>query len=75
MKTLQERRKERLRHFTQNSLMKGRGRSISYIDCKRLTPLFREVNDLTTTRRCTGGKFRPGTISKRLENLTSVPSI
>jgi hypothetical protein len=70
MKTLQVQIKERLRHFTQNSLMKGRGPLISYICYKRLNPQFREVDDLTTATRRSRGKSKAGTLSKRLENLT-----
>jgi hypothetical protein len=66
MKTLLERRKDRLRRFTQNSL-KGKGHWISYIYCERLNLLLRKLNDLTTTIGVAREKSKAGTLSKRLE--------
>ena len=72
MKTLRERRKDRLRRFTQNSL-KGKGHWISYIYCERLNLLLRKVNDLTTTIGVLREKAKAGTLSKRLEKPHSHP--
>ena len=82
MKTLRVRRKDRLRRFTQNS-PKGTGHWISYIYCKRLNPLLRNVsadiieidreNDLTTTIRVLREKSKAGTLSRRLEKPHSHP--
>jgi len=72
MKTLLERRKDRLRRFTQNSL-KGTGHWISYIYCKRLNLLLGNVNDLTTTIGVRREKSKAGTLSKRLEKPHSHP--
>src|ERR1700746_3667602 len=66
MKPLRERRKDRLRRFTQNSL-KGKGHWISYIYYERLNLLLRKVNDLTTTIGMRREKSKAGTLSKRLE--------
>jgi hypothetical protein len=71
-KTLQERRKKRLRHFIKNSVTKGRSRSTPYIYCKRLNPLFRNVNDFATTTRGSRGKSQAGALSKRLEKTSLV---
>jgi|SRR6516225_4948067 len=70
MKTLPERRKYRLRPFTQNSL-KGKGHWISYIYCERLNVLLRNLNDLTTTISGRREKSKAGTLSKRLEKAHS----
>ena len=72
MKTLPERRKYRLRPFTQNSL-KGKGHWISYIYCERLNVLLRNLNDLTTTISGRREKSKAGTLSKRLEKPHSHP--
>jgi hypothetical protein len=66
MKTLRERRKDRLSRFTQKSL-KGTEHWISYIYCKRLNLLLRNVNDLTTTIGMRREKSKAGTFSNRLE--------
>src|SRR5690348_7057278 len=46
--------------------MEERDRSISYICCKRLNPLFRNVNNLTPMTRGRRGKSKRGTLSKPL---------
>jgi hypothetical protein len=66
MKTLRGRRKDRLKLFTQNS-PKGKGHWISYIYCKRLNLLLRNVNDLTTTIGMCREESKAGTLSKHLE--------
>src|SRR5262245_56036409 len=66
MKTLRERRKDRLRRFTQNSL-KETGHWISYIYCKRLNLLLRNANDLMTTIGGRREKSKVGTLSNRLK--------
>jgi hypothetical protein len=72
MKTLRGRRKDRLRPFTQNSL-KGKWHWISYIYCRKLILLLRNVNDLTTTIGVLREKAKAGTLSKRLEKSHSHP--
>jgi hypothetical protein len=73
METLRGRRKDRLRRFTQNSL-KEKGHWISYIYCRKLNLLLRNVNDLTTTIGVLREKAKAGTLSKRPEKSHSHPN-